>query len=405
LQNKILFVDDEELLLNGLQRSLRGMRKQWDMRFVTSAQEALEILDDQPHDAIVTDMRMPMMNGAQFLEQVMHRYPDVARIVLSGEVDQAFILKTVRSSHRHLSKPCDPELLKSTLSQILALREILNNKSIKQLISRIETLPSLPSLYLEIIEELQSPNTSFKKVGEIIGKDLGMAAKILQMVNSAFFGLCRRIANPPEAVSFLGVETVKSLVLSAKIFSQFNQSSINAFSLEDLWNHSMTTGFCAKAVAASEDLSKTEVDDSFMAGILHDLGKLVLAQNFPENYSAVISNAPENNCTEWELEYDYFGATHAEIGAYLMGLWGMQDSIVEAIAFHQCPGNFRGENKIVTAVHVANALEHSPAISELNEASVLIDMPYLSDQNLLDRLSEWQKACTKFLGKGENLDE
>jgi CheY-like chemotaxis protein len=241
-KRRILFVDDEELLLKGLQRMLRSMRHEWEMRFVDNGQAALDLIQKETFDAVITDMQMPGMSGIQLLETVMQEYPDIVRIILSGQLDQEMILKTVRSAHQHLSKPCDADLLKATLAQAFGLRDLLADENIQKLVSRIESLPSLPSLYLEIMEELQSANTSFKKIGVIIAKDVGMTAKILQMVNSAFFGLRRQISNPQDAVSYLGFETIKSLVLSAKIFSQFDQKKLPGFSLDNLWNHSMLTG-------------------------------------------------------------------------------------------------------------------------------------------------------------------
>lgn len=228
-KRRILFVDDEPLVLKGLQRMLRGMRGDWEMYFIDSAPKALAILDKYRFDAVVTDMRMPEMDGAQLLNEVMRTHPDVVRIVLSGEMDQEMILKTVRSSHQYLNKPCEPEVLKLTLKRAFALRSLLNDDRLKKSVAGIDSLPSLPTLYLEIMEELQSPNSSFKKIGAIISRDIGMTAKILQMVNSAYFGLCRKIGRAEEAVGYLGMETVKSLVLSAKIFSQFDRRGM-AFS-------------------------------------------------------------------------------------------------------------------------------------------------------------------------------
>jgi len=280
----LLFVDDEPLVLKGLERMMRSMRREWEMRFVSSGSEALKIMHRQSFDAIISDMRMPGMDGAQLLTEVMKSHPDAVRIILSGQLDQEMTMKTVRSAHQHLAKPCEPEILKSTLAQAFALRDILLNDNLKKLVSRIESLPSLPSLYLEIMEELQSANTSFQKVGEIIAKDVGMTAKILQMVNSAFFGLYRRISKPQEAVSLLGFETIKSLVLTAKIFSQFDQKKLVEFSLDELWTHSMLTGLFAKTISQTESNMGEGSDDAYLAGLLHDLGKLVLAQNLSDLY-------------------------------------------------------------------------------------------------------------------------
>jgi HD-like signal output (HDOD) protein len=402
-KRRLLFVDDEPLVLKGLERMLRSMRREWEMRFLSSAMEALELLEQQSFDAIISDMRMPGMDGAQLLTAVMKSQPDVVRIILSGQLDQKMALKTVRSAHQHLSKPCDAELIKSTLAQAFALRDILNNDNLKKLVSKIESLPSLPSLYMEIMEELQSANTSFRKVGEIIAHDVGMTAKILQMVNSAFFGLCRRISNPQEAVSLLGFETIKSLVLTAKIFSQFDKKKIVAFSLDELWTHSMLTGLFSKTISQAEsDLDETS-DDAYLAGLLHDLGKLVLAQNLSELYQKARTAAQNDQRTAWEVELDFFGTTHAEIAAYLMGLWGLNYPIVEAIAFHHSPDKRTGQTGPLAAVHAGNAMAHEIAAPKSIGRSG-VDLDFMAELGLDDRVPVWQAACRELVKSGDVLN-
>ena len=401
VKRRILFVDDEPLVLKGLQRMLRGMRRDWEMYFIDSARKALTILDKYRFDAVVTDMRMPEMDGAQLLNEVMRQHPDMVRIVLSGEMDQEMILKTVRSSHQYLNKPCEPEVLKLTLKRAFALRNILNNDQLKKLVAGIDSLPSLPSLYLEIMEELQSPNSSFKKIGTIISRDIGMTAKILQMVNSAYFGLCRKITRAEEAVSYLGMETVKSLVLSAKIFSQFDQRSMAYFPMDELWDHSLKAGMCARAVASTEQYPKELADGAFMASILHDLGKLVLAQNLPKPYQQVLARGTDADCQLWKIEEKIIGTTHAQIAAYLMGLWGMPDMIVEAIAFHHHPVLAPGNNDILTAVHAANALSNANGEDSESLRMQAIDQGYFQKVGLLERLPLWQQTCQNVSLEGD----
>ena len=267
-----------------------------------------------------------------------------------------------------------------------------------------ESLPSLPSLYLEIMEELHSANTSFQKVGKIIAKDVGMTAKILQMVNSAFFGLRRQISSPKEAVSYLGLETVKSLVLTAKIFSQFDPKKISGFSLDELWNHSMLTGLFAKIILQTEDQTREAIDDAYMAGLLHDLGKLILAQNLRDGYQQALTVARQSDRCLWVIENEIFGTTHAEIAAYLMGLWGLKYSVVEAIAFHHDPRRCPQNMGILTAVHTADTLAHDLVTTE-SDPSSNVDTTYLTELKVTGRLPAWQSACQQIIQKGNNLVE
>ena len=388
---KILFVDDETRILDGLQRMLRGMRNEWQMVFASSGLEALQILESDSFDVIVTDMRMPGMDGCQLLNEVKRTYPRVVRIILSGHSDKEKVLNSIGPVHQYLSKPCDAEVLKSTVARASAMRHLLENESLITLISTIESLPSLPSLYTEIIEEVNLPDSSIARVGEIISKDVGMSAKILQLVNSSFFGLPTHVSNPARAVALIGLETVKALVLTVKIFSQFSRSDLPGYStIANLWDHSVATGFLAKDIATSLNLGQTEIDDSFLAGLVHDLGKLILLDKLPTACDEVAKLASSTGCLPVEAEQRVVGTTHAQIGAYLLGIWGFSDSIVDGVAFHHCPGECPNNGlSSLTAVHLANGLEHRNNHVNIDEAASF-DLEYLSRPEIRDRIGELQ---------------
>ena len=401
-KKRILFVDDEPRILEGLQRTLRSMRQEWEMHFAGSGQEALEYLSKEPADVIVSDMRMPGMDGAQLLIEVKKRHPQIARIVLSGHSEEEAILKSVRPAHQYLAKPCDAETLKSVVMSACALRGLLAEESIKRIVSSMDSIPSLPSLYAEIIEELHSPNASIQKVGTIVSKDMGMTAKILQLVNSAFFGLRRHVSSPAQAVSLLGLDTIKALVLSVHIFTQLDSQKATGLSLDKLWRHSFLTGILAKAIAREEKLKQVLIDDSFMAGLLHDLGKPILSINFPERYGKIQKVAKEKNLSLSEAESELIGAAHSEVGAYLAGLWGLPDPIVEGLAFHHYPTKCQGQGfSPLLAVHVADVLEHQEDSSDGEQTKPQINSDYLSKLGMLDRLAVWQEICHRAIQEGE----
>src|SRR5579862_2782921 len=287
-KKRILFVEDESLVLQGLQRMLRPMRAEWEMVFVESGDKALELMEQALFDVVVSDMRMPGMNGAELLAEVLKRFPKTVRLVLSGHADRDLVLKCSGSTHQYLSKPCEPEELKSAITRAGDLEQSLRDQNLRQLISRMDRLPSMPSLYVEIVEKLQDPQIGLEEIGGIVAKDLAMTAKILKLVNSAFFGLGRQISSPVEAVSYLGVDTIKSLVLSIHAFSQFADSKFKDFSIDALWVHSQQTAGLAKEIIRLEQGEPKVMDESFVAGLLHDTGKLVLASNFPAEYDQVL---------------------------------------------------------------------------------------------------------------------
>jgi putative nucleotidyltransferase with HDIG domain len=381
---KVLFVDDEPKLLDGLRRMLRPLRDEWDMAFAGSGREALEVLGRDAYDVVVTDMRMPEMDGAELLAQVRGRHPRAVRIVLTGQSSREAVLRAVNVAHRQLSKPCDPEVLKGAVRRACALRDLLNSPTLLTLLSRLESVPSLPDLYAEVVRELESPESSLQKVGEIIAQDVGMSAKILQMVHSAFFGVRFHVSSPAQAVVYLGAETTKALVLAANIFSRFNPDLVRPFSIEGVWPHSQLVSRLAGLVARAEGCPQKEVEQAAMAGLLHDTGKVVLAGYLPEQYRQALALAAERGVSEIAAEREVFGATHAEVGACLFALWGLPDPIVEAVAWHHRPGDCPGDGfSPLAAVHVANALAHGGQVEHL-------DATFLARLGRAERLATWQ---------------
>ncbi|HXG18067.1 MAG TPA: response regulator [Methylomirabilota bacterium] len=403
MKKRILFVDDEPNVLQGLQRMLRPLRDEWDMTFVNSGSEALACLSQTPFDVIVSDMRMPGMDGAQLLTEVMHRHPEVIRIVLSGQANREIVLKAVGPTHQYLAKPCDPESLKALVNQTSALRDLLTDATLKGLVTSMKSLPSLPSLFLEIVDVLKAPDVSIQQVARIIAKDVGMTAKVLQLVNSSFFGLRRRVDDLPRAISLLGFDTIKSLVLSLHVFSQCKQDALHTYALHTLWDHSFAAGACARLIARLEKQAPPVIDAAMTAGMLHDCGKLVLATNLPELYGQALTLAQNQNLPVWEAERITFGATHAEVGAYLLGIWGLPNTTVEALAFHHCPAHSSGKTlSPLTAVHIANALVQEQQAAAVKSSLAAVDFDYLTTLGLADRLPLWREQCIAFLQEGGN---
>ena len=391
---KVLFVDDDPRVLDGLKRMLRPMRHEWEMEFAASGREALEILGQQPFNVVVTDMRMPGMDGAELLTDVKLRYPQVVRIVLSGYSDNEMVLRSVGQAHQYLSKPCDAETLKTTINRACSLRDLLEDKELIQVVSSIESLPSLPALYAEIMEELASPEGSLTRVGEIISKDVGMSAKILQLVNSAFFGMPRHVANPARAVSLIGLETVKALVLSVKIFSQFEESGLPGHFIAELWEHSMLTATIARDIARAEKFGQEKSDDAFMAGLLHDVGKLILLDKLPKKWNEIVCLADAEKIPVWESERRVIGTTHAEVGAYLLGIWGLSKTIVEAVGYHHSPNKCTDPHQpVLTSVHLANAFACEISSEQPEQPDCRMDLEFLAKQGIADRIDELRNVC------------
>jgi HD-like signal output (HDOD) protein len=266
------------------------------------------------------------------------------------------------------------------------------------LIGQLGTLPSFPTLYVEIMKELDSPYSLVQSVAAIIAKDPGMTAKMLQIVNSAAIGLKRKVGSPFEAVEYLGFNTVRSLALSAHIFSRFAQTRLKGFAVDELWNHSMGSGMLARMIMRLENADAADAEDAYIAGILHDVGKLMLAENLTDKFQQALALAAQRGIPSHEAEQEIFGATHAGAAAYLLGLWGLPAPIVEAVAFHHAPRcSDPPAFGPLTAVHAANVLEHELASTQSGGRPPAFDTDYLAALHLENRLEEWRAEALKLL--------
>ena len=397
---RVIFVDDEPRVLDGLRRMLREMRREWDMTFVDSGDEALKAIEQQPFDVVVSDMRMPVMDGAELLDEVRKRCPSAVRVILSGHSGRELILKSLGPTHQFLSKPCDAEDLKAAVARACALRDLLDDDKLKAVVANVKTLPSVPALYKKLLDILKSPDCPIQEVADVIGSDVGMTAKILQLVNSAFFGLRRHIDGLNQAILYLGLETVRSVVLSAGVFAELEATPQTHQTAEALYPHSVTVGTLSEQIAKSSYPERERTDDVLTAGMLHDVGKLIMAAQLPDAFEEVCRRAREDGVPPHEAEQEILGITHAELGAYLLGLWGLPEPLVEAVAFHHHPPRgYSRASEILTAVHVTNGLVHEGECDVTESHPSRIDMAYLEEVHLADRLPQWRALCATALGE------
>jgi HD-like signal output (HDOD) protein len=397
-KKKILFVDDETMVLDGLRRMLRTERDEWDFYFANSGKEALEMMSQEPFDVIVSDMRMPGIDGVHLLNEIKALYPRMIRVALSGQTSKESVIRSVGPIHHYLAKPCHGERLKSALARIRILEELLEVEELRGLIQEMESLPSLPTFYYDLLQEIESPEGSVKKVGEIISRDISMSAKILQLVNSAFFGLQRHIMDPAEAAVVLGLDTIKMLVLVVHVFSVFDQTRLEEFSLQQVWEHSTKVGLFARKIAKAETTDRKLIDSAGLAGMLHDIGKLVLVDKLSGKYAQVLRRVREDGIPLIEAEKEELKATHAGLGGYLLGLWGFSDSIIEAVERHHNPGSSVSQGfSAVTAVHAADAIAHAEELPAGTPWNHLLDEAYIEKCGLTHRVEEWRGICESML--------
>ncbi len=400
VKRKILFVDDEPNILEGLRRMLRSLRNEFELCFAENAKEGLEMMSCNEFDVVVSDMRMPGMDGAEFLAEVQKNHPHSVRIMLTGQSDDESTLRTIGVVHQFLCKPCDPEKLKSIIMRASALHRLMIDGRLKDIVSSIDSLPSLPTVYAKLQKKIRDPEASLEDIGDIIAQDIAMTAKVLQLVNSSFFGLYQKVESPARAVALLGLDTIKVLVLGAQIFSEIKISN-NDFSAESLWNHSMMVGTLAKKIAELETDDKVMITNCFFAGVLHDIGKLILISKMQDQYNEVVFLAKKENINLRQAERRIFNSTHCDMGAYLIGLWGFSSDIIEAIGFHHQLSKYPAETfNPAIAVHVANVAYYKYTKDTIGLAPEFNE-EYLKKNGMAEKLQIWQDLCFSYMERPE----
>jgi len=303
------------------------------MEFAGGGREALQRLSEFHYDVLVTDLRMPEVDGIALLSEAIGRCPQTVRIVLCDEADLSATLRSLSLAHQYLVKPCDAATMQATVEKALTLRSILDAPALTGLIGRIKSLPSPPDIYWKLMDAVRSEDISASELGSIVAQDLGMTAKILQLVNSPLFGQYRVIGSPEQAVIYLGIDTVRALAISESVFSQFGRRNHPGFSPEELRDHSFQVATLARKIAKERRLAPQFVADIFLGGLMHDIGKLLLGSSFASEYQEVVRCFGDSLAVR-ETEQRLFGATHAEVGAYLLWLWGVPASIAGVVAQH-----------------------------------------------------------------------
>jgi putative nucleotidyltransferase with HDIG domain len=331
---------------------------------------------------------MPGMDGIRLLESIQKQYPAMIRIFLSGQPEAETGLRVMPICHQFLSKPCDANTLISAVDRTCHLQDFVSNERLRRVVGGISRLPAVPSLYMELQRVISDGCADPRAIARIVSQDIGMSAKVLQIVNSAYFGLGRRISSVEHAVIYLGALTVQQMVLSS-IFNSVVLPPGCGLRIQDVQKHSLLTAAIARNMFL---VNPEKAPQAWTAGMLHDLGKVVLAWNLPDHLPPAFELAKRMSCSLFSAESELYGVTHAEVGAYLLGLWGLPGEVVEAVAHHHEPERVRPtELDLVVSTYTANALAHectSPPSDDV--ATPEINLELLSSLDLAAPLEGWR---------------
>jgi HD-like signal output (HDOD) protein len=367
-RKRVLFVDDEAAILDGLKAVLRPQRREWDMVFALGGPAGLSEVERSTFDVVVTDMRMPIVDGAALLARVKELQPRAVRLVLSGHTDPQTALKTVFTAHQFLAKPCDTEELRSVVKRCCDLNELLAGEDLRSLAGDVSMLPTPPTTYLAISRALSDPNCAICDVARIVEREPALCAKVLQVVNSAFFGLPRAVSSVSQAATYLGTLTLRDLALAMETMTAVQgRKALPAASYTAFQVNALAVGLLGRRWFAGD---RRKADEAFVAGMLRDMGHLVL------------------ECNTAKVESD----VHASLSAYLLGLWGIPNPVIEAVAFHEHPERIEHDGlEVVDVVHVCDAVVSALAPSPF-QAPPVLDLERLSRLSVSSAKLEEQRA-------------
>ena len=401
---RLLLVDNSPQNVAVYQNLFANKEDQWNCQFADSIKDVFDKLSKTDFDIVVTDIKMPVLNGIPLLETIAQMYPNIIRVVLVPGLSADYPKHFVKFAHRIMIKPNSCEKLEMQIIRIYRLYKTIMHPQGMRFIDGLERIPSLPKIYGDLIAELESPTPSVKKAGALIAKDIGMSAAILKMVNSAHFGLAKRVTSPELAVSLLGLDIVQGLVLTAHLFSAFSNAETKLLNLETIVDHCLMVGNLAKEIATHENLPPNVIDSIYIAGILHDVGRLIFASHSPKLYRHVIEIAEKENRQIYEIEQELFGIMHAEIGAYLLGQWGLPELVIELIAYHhsvEIPEYLTIELSVLEA---ADIFCKKFCSQKASDSSNSLEKIFSSSPLLVGKKKEWYNVCIDVLRKSEEKE-
>lgn len=397
----ILFVDENEQMRSSLARLVTARQPSWAARFAQSGNQALAILAEQPCGVVVTEAILPDMTGCALLEKVKNHWPLTMRILLTSRSEDSVVSSLLKCAHQLLSTPCPARELLDAVQASCHLRDLYMNEVVRTVLHKLDHLPVVPKIYADLRSELAKEDFSLQTLGKIVGQDMGLTSGLLKIVNSPYFSLSRRIESPHQAVTFLGANMLKGLVIYEQVFKTLDPAKYPTFDVERLWSHSLEAARCCRSLAKTEGLSGREVENAFLAGLLHDLGKIVLNEGAPEKYIHVLRKSQIENIPLVEAEMALLGTTHAQIGAYVLGLWGFELSVVQPIAAHHEP-SAHGETTPLTAIlHCTNVFLHDIYCNKNGHAALSMDVDFLTSHGLDERLTDWREIIAAEF-EGEN---
>lgn len=390
---------DEQGSFAGWSNEVEGSDLNWEFVRLDSKEGLLLQLENNAIDAVVLPCSMRAMVDIEFMAKIAQKYPKVVRVFLGAEFWNAgFKAKAAEAAHKLYPTRISIAQVCEELEYRIKLVKLINRSSLQAYIGTVGCVPSPPSMYRNLTEAVNSDIADLAVISSIVEQDPAVVAQIMRQVNSAFFGFNRQISDLKEAISLLGVRNLRSMVLSSQLNKQFSQSKEwDSFSFEQVGQRSLLVGRLAQALCRRAGASKAMQDQAFLAGLLHDLGILILASHDPEQYKKLINYAVKKQKPIYLVEKAALGFFHGEVAAALLALWNLPPQVVEAVMLHHVPHlSLDKEFTALTAVHVADAMLPSVEVTgECNLASHL-SLRYLDQVGVMEEVPQWRIVANEY---------
>lgn len=392
----LLVSTGDELRRKALEAGLPVLLPEWDVAIVSGIDSSVEALGLRRYDAIVADAAVAGFEDPVLLRMVREIQPAAARIAVVGDRGDEAGLRLSNVAHQCLALPLTPDQVATTVNRTRRLVDALQNPAVRSRVSQLTTLASSPRVFTELTLAMADPDVALSRIIDIVSQDAAVAAKVLQLANSAFFARSTPTGRIDDAVVFLGFKTLRALVLTVEAFRLFdNRDAVELGVLEGLQTHGLQVARSAAAILAGHP----EGGEAFTAGLMHDVGKLVLSDQDPAAWAGALDEAGRSRRPVFAVEQEQFGTTHAEVGAALLDLWGLPLPVVEAVAYHHHPEQAGHSFGLVGAVHVANGLVHElSSAQERTALAEILNAAYLEAAGLVDRLPRWEDLVARQLG-------
>ncbi|MDQ8182658.1 HDOD domain-containing protein [Pelagicoccus sp. SDUM812005] len=353
----LLIIDPDPEAIEAYQKALAPKASSWTAHFATSSEQALSLAEKVDPDIIVSALCLEQGQGLKLLSQAIDAAPLAHAFIAATETERPQLAAAFEGGCRYLPRPCPADRLLLEFQRCLAVDSWLDNPVVKEVVASRADFQSLPSHHHRIVTALNSPDCSVDDVAEAIANDLSLTAKLLETVNSSFYGFGQNVSDTKQAISILGLSCVRDLVLAAHLFTQVGQDPEHLTLVKEIWHHSISVAGAARRISLHETKSQQAAAEAYSAGLLHDIGKLVLLGVVPDRYIEAQRLSREESHSPWQAEFKLIGCDHAEAGGYLLSRWGLPESLCEAVALHHRPANSCQETfSTLAAVHAANAI-------------------------------------------------